>query len=950
MVALYGRTAALAALQRARHDALAGSGQLVLITGEAGIGKSTLAQRAFEDAAGDGFRTARGFAVDDPGAPPLWPWRRVGRDVPEIAGVLATGASGAPEPADATRFRLCEGVSEAVAAAAEPDGLVLLLEDVHWADATSMAILKHLALDLASARVLVIVTARDVAGGPFGQVRADLTRNAGALPIPLAGLTVDAVREWLGPTGGGWLTDLPELVARTGGNPFYLRTIAAQAPTGAGPGGVDRLILDRSGLRTVLIAGLNGLPTPARHTVAVAAVQGERLTPALLARARERPVGEISEHLAAAVGAGLLHFGGTGLAFSHAIVRDAIVADMSDDDRADAHRAIARAMDATGDVTLVGPSAAHWDQAIGPEAARRSRDLARRAAAIAAGELAHDRAVDFARMSLRHSRALGEPVDVLATQTTELAGYEWAAGLLPDALRTCAVAVDLAETAGRPDLMAQAALIPQGVGSLDVSRIVVGLTRRALGRQPDDDSALRARLLGSLAVSAAEEAVDSSGQELSAQALSMARRSGDPRAELETIAARHFVLSYPQAIGERETLARRALDLADAAPMGRLWGLLWCADIALQRGDLARWDEITGDIERLAGRTGSPVASWHVARMRALRLAQSGEFSAAIEIAGDGRRLAERIGDISMLGMYFAFRVSLAQLRGTVEEIADEALAMMERAPDLPLITISRAAVRQAIGQVAAATTLIAPLRDLPERMPLGPRWSASLSLLGRLGADLGDRDLVARCYRALVPTGSWCSADGGGAPFASGSIDGLLGHLARCAGEPDVAIEHFGRAVGTDTRLGAWPQVAFDRLGWARSLAELGRSPHDAVRLAGDALAEFRRLDMPVPASDAQRLLDRLGAGRPDTGLTARETEVADLVAQGLSNKDVAGQLFLSVRTVESHVRSALAKLQLTTRTELAVWVHGHRPGPRTGDPGHSRRAYTSPDRPSGR
>lgn len=122
-------------------------------------------------------------------------------------------------------------------------------------------------------------------------------------------------------------------------------------------------------------------------------------------------------------------------------------------------------------------------------------------------------------MSLRHGRALDEPDPVLADQILELARYEWAAGLLNDALRSCADAVTVADAGGRPDLMGEAALVAQGVGSLDVTRITIRLTTRALARQPAGDSPLRARLLGSLAAAAADEAVDSSAAPLSAAAL-----------------------------------------------------------------------------------------------------------------------------------------------------------------------------------------------------------------------------------------------------------------------------------------------------------------------------------------------------------------------------------------------------------------------------------------------
>jgi len=931
VAALFGRTTALALLDGARRDALAGSGRLVLITGEAGIGKSTLAQHALQTAQDDGMRVARGFAVDDPGAPALWPWRRIGRDVPEVAAAVASVATaGAPD--DAARFRLAEAVSEAIATGGATGGLVIVLEDAHWADSVTVAILKHLVLELVSMRVLIIVTARETSGTPFAAAHADLARNAGTVLVPLAGLPVDAVAQWLLTTagseaGGGWSDYLPDVVTRTRGNPFYIRTMTSQPPPEPGPAAIDHWLADRAGLRSLLVAPLQGLSDDARQTVGTAAVLGERLSPALLAGARQRPTEQISEHLAASVRAGLLHFGSTGLAFRHAIVRDAIVAELSDEDRAAAHHGIARAMDETADESLVGPAAAHWDRATAPEAAARCRDQARRAAAIAARDLAHDRAVEFARMSLRHGRELDEPGPVLAEQILELARYEWAAGLLNDALRSCADAVDAADAGGRPDLMAEAALVAQGVGSLDVTRITVRLATRALDRQPAGDSPLRARLLGSLAAAAADEAVDSSAGPLSAAALAMARRSGDPRAELETIAARHFVLSYPQAVDERTELAGRALELADAAPMGRLWGLLWSAEIALQHGDTDRWDDVTEEIDRLAGRTGSPVARWHVARMRALRLAQTGDFAGADEQADIGRQIALRVGDISMLGMYFAFQIYLGLLCGTAQAVAREALAMMERAPKLPLITISQAHVQFVIGQRAAAESTIAPLRDLPERMPLGPRWSGSLGSLGRLAVDLGDRDLAGRCYRALLPTAPWCGADGGGSPFSTGSNDNLLGHLAAAAGDPEAALAHFRRGIDVDLRLGARPTVALGRFGSALSLADLNRSPDRARELAAEALTEFRALDMPGPAGAAQQFLDRLGPGPAGSVLTAREDEIATLVAQGLSNKDIAGRLFLSVRTVESHVRGALAKLQLTTRTELAVWVHRQRP-----------------------
>jgi DNA-binding CsgD family transcriptional regulator len=171
-----------------------------------------------------------------------------------------------------------------------------------------------------------------------------------------------------------------------------------------------------------------------------------------------------------------------------------------------------------------------------------------------------------------------------------------------------------------------------------------------------------------------------------------------------------------------------------------------------------------------------------------------------------------------------------------------------------------------------------------------------------------------------------------GGAPLAIGSGENYLGRLALTTGNRAAAAGHFERGVVVDDRIGARPYAALGRLGLAESLAD--DDPQRARRLAQDAAEELERLDMPGPLATALALSERppaathLPTARPG-GLSEREYEVARLVGQGLTNHQIAGRLFLSVRTVESHVRNALTKLGLTSRTQIAVWLHD-----RAGDP----------------
>lgn len=927
-----GRDTELAELTARLDAAAAGSGGLVLLSGPAGIGKT----RTAEELAGRAPAVIRGRCVDDPGAPPLWPWRQVLRSRPEVRAAVADTLSDvdllrkrSADP-EAARFRFVATATETLLAAAEPAGLLVLLEDLHWADETSLRLLRHLAGELQGSRLLVIGTYRAPAAGidwAWQRSLPQLLRWPTTSTIPLRPLSEDDVGRYVGGAAGS--AEVRELHRRSGGNPLYLRALTWDPATGgaATPG---------SELRSLVRATLASLPPATLDLLDASAVLGEEVEVGLLAAATGRPVPEVAAGVDVAVAAGVL----TAVPdipgrrrFLHAVVRDAVYADLAPSTREELHRRSAEALEAIlpADDPAAGLVAGHWLRAAAdPEGLRRAAAWARRAAEAATRSLAFDEAAASLATALDATERAGGSEDDRAELLVELATAEFRAGRSAAALDHAAAASELAGSAGRADLVAAAALAVHDISGPGFPRRLIDLCERAL---PEADAdllpAVRSRLLSQLASALTDSGRITAAAAPSAEALRLAECSGDPEAVIDAVRAR--MKAEPEALDreERMRLGRLAIQHGTSTrqPLAALWGHKWRIDVQFEIGDLAAAGEEMAQVAALAQRTRLPLVRWHDLRLRASLAALIGHFPEALHLNEQARALAETAlaEDASAAGLSTAFLSQHHLVTEEPPEFAPSGFAVLGAANEVPVVVVSRALLALRVGREEEAASRYEELRP---RLGDPDFCSAAGVLVNVLPVveHFGDAEAARLLRESFDRTPA--AAIGAGI-YGSGSTAGLLGRLAAVRGEWDRAVSCFEEALEVDLRTGARPSVVLDRAGLAGALVQRG-GPGDASRafdLARQAAAEARRLGMSGPARRAAALSDRAAAGtRAADPLTRREREIAGLVAEALTNRQIAERLFLSERTVESHVRNILAKLGLANRTEIATSAVGAR------------------------
>jgi DNA-binding CsgD family transcriptional regulator len=712
-----------------------------------------------------------------------------------------------------------------------------------------------------------------------------------------------------------------EVADVTGGNPFFVRELARALADGTWTRGAAP-----ASVRDLVVARLRAVSADCRDFLEVAAIVGRHFALPVVAAALGAGGADLLEFADEAIGYGLIDHAGedTGsYRFVHALTRDAVESSLDSGRRVALHRAVALAVEATyaPDLTEhLADLARHWARVAPFGAASTARAWAVRAGDDAVRRLAYEEGVRLYR-SAQHLSAPDVTDADRCALSLKLARAAYFSG---DLAGTVAAARAAADDAPDARLLAEAALSLEAAPDATVNataRELADAALAALTRDRVDDPALRARLhalRSHLAFYGGDPAATVSSSRTSLQ---LARASGDDRALVEALRARQEALPGPAGRDERDHLADEMVAAAQRTGSRRaeMWGRLWQVDVLTERGEFAAADRLLPQLGRVVRGVGGPVSGWLHERAAAGVAQALSRYDEADQLSRHAFARMRTSEPAPAHGAFMALQTSLARHRGPVDDIV--ALARGDwNSPERFRVMgrMTRAYQLVASGLVDEADVIFVeagPIDgwDLPAFFVV-----AALARAAMIAAALGRfAELVPILDRLATFRGEHATAAG---VAYDGPVELALGIGRAKLGDVDGAIDDLRTAITQAEAAGSPGFVAEAQFHLADTLA--AREPVQAKAIAETARRTAQTIGMTAYLRPIADLLARIDAA-PDSGvLSAREDEVARLVTAGLTNREIARQLFISERTAQNHVQHILTKLGFTSRAQIAGWV----------------------------
>jgi len=864
-----GREEAMGALRAALAEAEAGRSRIVLLAGEPGIGKTRTAAELAVAARGGGALVLNGRCHEGEGAPAFWPWvqvlRGIARSVEPAAAARALGAAaadvyalvpdlgaGVSSPAQAptltaeqARFRLFDGIAMLLAAVASTQPILIVLDDLHWADKPSLLLLVFLARELRDARVLVVGTYRDTElrrHSPLAAVLADLVREGHHQRVALRGLRVEDVERFVATTAGR--TASPSLVravhAMTEGNPFFVgeivRLLAAEDRLDGPAGGATLEIALPEGVREAIGRRLDVLSEECNRVLGVAAVLGREFELPVLAPVADVANDRLLELLDEAVTARVVVPHASDAAryfFAHALVREVLYEELSTPLRVRLHGRAGRvlaARDASGAAVSPAEIAHHFFEGAPGGDVTAAVASGERAAEHALACLAYEEAVGHYERALQ-ALELAVPIDDerRAALLLALGDAQARAGERDRARATFLRAAEAARALGRPDVLARAALgfggrLEFGLPRDDVLVELLDEARTALG---DGHPELRVRILSRLVGAAPYSDSLATRDTLSRSAVELARRLDDPATLVVALHARAWALLGPDHVSERLAIATELVALAatrrDDNTAFLAHEMRFEASLAL--GDVAAADAEVEAMAAVAETLGQPAERLLVASARAARALSDGRYDQAAEAIAAAEAIGVRAAHPAGRALAVGLRLFLAHERGQVDAMEDALRFFAEIYPWAERVRrVGRALAASERGRLAEARRdFDALVAEGFEAIPRDEHWLFTFAQLATVCADLDDAERAAPLIALL-------------APFAArnvlhdllrvhaGSVAHYLARLAMTREDWTASVAWFEQALAQNERMGALPALTRSRHEYARMLARRGR------------------------------------------------------------------------------------------------------------------------------
>ncbi len=895
-----GRERALLQLRRAFAEARAGRGRGCLLLGEPGIGKTRAVETFTRELAASGVRVAWGFCREAGDTPPLWPWIRLLSDVLAADGgtslhvldalpedlrrflgltrgdnppneAQVTPASGLASP---ERHRHFDAILRRFVTASEKTPWVLVIDDLHRADAASLELLVQLLDELAHTRILVIATLRHTPGRSSprsGTYLPHVLGHRNCERILLERLSEAEVHEYVRA-----LLDDPDaafaraVYAKSEGNPFFMTELArtlsdakqADAHSLAVPAAALELVRQR----------VARIDPEVRDVLSAAAVIGRSFELPLLAAVVERDPSKLMIALDDAIEADIVVAAPgsmTAFAFGHALLGEVLTDALSPTEKRSWHLRIARVLEqrlSTGDSVPASELAYHFHAALPAGDPRKAIQYCRAAAAAAGQVFASPDVVRYARHALEALDLMDQPsarlrmslVYMIAMFSRSYAPDE-CARMIPEVAR-------LARESGDAVMMLRAATMFNSHPGFEPLPGQTALIEQALDMFQPEQRGFRSVALAVLALAAPYCKSAQRSSELIEEAMPLCRASRSPLALYAVLVCRLYRYGGPAhaaiAAETAEELERQVVHNPGQTPALPITLAFHRAVTAFQSGELTTLTAASERASLRAHALKSAYNIWHADRIMAITRLQFGD---AADGCDELERLHERLehGPVWGANLFCAFdrAVTLAEFgRGRPLDAAYHA-ALQYQASDPPGIWALKVRALAGSGQLDEARNALrvmspSELRELPcDRDYLG-----TLGHLARVALLLRETEYAKTLYDMLGPHGEYFAVSA--SFWCEGAVAQLLGMLARDAGEPDAVIPHLRAGLRHSERAGLTLRALETRLLLADCLSSKSTrdAQTEAQSLAQEAHGAATRLGHTAWIGEADALLARIG------------------------------------------------------------------------------------------